>query len=197
VLGGNSLVAHLYVDPAQLTQAAAARNLPPPRLRDFFAEQDDALAGLMRWLLAATEPLDVLAREQLQALLHRHLLDRYLHEGVAPRPPARDTLTGATLRRVFAHIESALCEPLSLSALAQLARLSPDHFLRAFKSAVGQTPHQYVIDRRIARARQLMNNRNLTLLQVATETGFCSASHFAAAFRQRTGMSPRRWRSIQ
>ena len=191
VIDGPTQVGHLYVDPATLGNAV---------LRDFFAERDDTLATIVRAVLlparaaahtAAATPLDPLQRDQIECRVREHLL---LHYTDGPRPPqlaAPVALTSHTLRRLFEHIEARLDLPLRLHELAAIARVSDDHFLRAFKSAVGQTPGQYVLERRVARAVQLLERSSLPLAEVARRTGFRGASHFAATFRQRLGVSPR------
>jgi AraC family transcriptional regulator len=199
VLGGHSRVAHLYVDPQRLVHAAASADGAPclPLLRDFFAEDDEVSAALVRTVLAQARggTLDALAHDQVLSLLSRHLLRR--HAADRPLPPARAavTLTAAKLRRLFEHIEQRLGGELRLGELAALARLSDDHFLRAFKAAVGQTPHQYVLARRIALTQSLLQHGALPIAAVAQAAGFHGASHFAAAFRQRVGTTPSAWRA--
>jgi AraC family transcriptional regulator len=114
----------------------------------------------------------------------------------APLPTALPTatLTAAALRRLFEHIDAHLGTELRLSELAALVHLSDDHFLRAFKSAVGQTPHRYVLARRIAHAQHLLSRTATPVAAVAQASGFKGASHFAAAFRQQLGTTPTAWR---
>jgi AraC family transcriptional regulator len=86
---------------------------------------------------------------------------------------------------------------LRLAKLAALVRLSEDHFVRAFKAAVGQTPNPYVLARRIAQARaqRLLERGALPVAAVAQAEGFRGASHFAASFRRLVGTSPSVWRT--
>jgi AraC family transcriptional regulator len=84
---------------------------------------------------------------------------------------------------------------LRLAKLAALVRLSEDHFVRAFKAAVGQTPHPYVLARRIAQAQCLLERGALPVAGVAQAVGFRGASHFAASFRRLVGTSPSVWRT--
>jgi AraC family transcriptional regulator len=199
VLVGHSRVAHLYVDPQRLAAAAASLDGPPclPELRDFFADDDELTASLVRVVLAQARAgtLDALAHDEVMALLLRHLLRRHAVDRPPPAPQARVTLTAAMLRRLFEHIEQGLCGELRLHELATLARLSDDHFLRAFKAAVGQTPHRYVLSRRIALAQALLERSALPIVAVAQRAGFRGPSHFAAAFRQELGTSPSVWRA--
>lgn len=196
VLGGWSQVAHLYIEPLRLARAAAAWGQEQAALGDFFAEDDAPSAALVRrmLLLARAGQLDALAHDELMAQLLPHLLRRFPADHPAPAPPLKLGLTAATLKRLFAHVDEHLAEPLRLAEMAAIARLSEDHFLRAFKAAVGQTPHQYVLQRRIAHAQRLLATSAMPVVDVARVGGFRGASHFAAAFRQRVGMTPTDWR---
>jgi AraC family transcriptional regulator len=198
VLSGHSRVAHLYLDPRSLATLADSSDGPSskPALGDFFAQDDEVAAALIRLVLAQARAgtFDELAHDEVMAMLLRHLLRR--HSADRPLGPASQqlTLTSALLRRLFAHIEARLGDRLCLAELAALAHLSDDHFLRAFRAAVGQTPHQYVLARRIERAQQLLERTVLPIKSIAHAVGFTGPSHFAAAFRQRVGASPSAWR---
>ena len=139
--------------------------------------------------------LDGLAHAEVMALLERHLLRRYASGHPSAAVPARVTLTAATLRRLFEPIEARLDGELHLTELAALARLSDDHFRRAFKAAVGPTPHQYVLAQRIAHTQGLLERSAVPIAAVAQAAGFRGPSHFAAVFRQRVGISPSEWRA--
>lgn len=199
VLSGHSRVAHLYVDPQRLVNVAATMEGSPcqPALRDFFADDDEVTAALMRIVLAQAQAgtLDALAHDEVMSLLLRHLLRRHALDRPSQAVAPRVTLTTATLRRLFEHIEQRLCGELRLHELAALARLSDDHFLRAFKAAVGQTPHRYVVSRRIALAQSLLLRSALPVATIAQRAGFRGPSHFAAVFRQQVGTSPSAWRT--
>jgi AraC family transcriptional regulator len=199
VLTGHSRVAHVYVDPQRLVQAAASAEGVSwiPLLRDFYAEDDEVTASLMRLVFAQAQAgtLDDLAHDEVMAMLVRHLLRRHAQDQPLPLFTRRVTLTAATLRRLFEHIEDRLAGELRLSELAAVARLSDDYFLRAFKTAVGQTPHQYLLARRIAHTQELLVRSELPIADVARSAGFRGPSHFAAVFRQRVGTSPTLWRA--
>jgi len=198
-IGGHCRVAHAYVHPAALAEAADRLDQVWPRegLEDFFALEDVQLARLLQWLVheALHERLEPLAQEQWQVLLLGHLVR--LGQGRSPAGPdaRRLALTGATLRRLFAHVDDHLGGGLSLRSLAAIAHLSPDHFLRAFKLAVGQTPHRYVLERRLVRAQELLARSERAVAEVARDTGFRGASHFSAAFRRQYGLTPSAWRA--
>ncbi len=197
VLAGHSRVAHLYVDPQQLSLLAdgSEASNPEAELRDFYGEKDDFLASLIRAVVAQGGAPDRLAHDEMMTLVGRHLLRTYALGRPCAARPERVTLTAAVLRRLFNHIEERIAGELRLAELAAIAKLSEDHFLRAFKTAVGQTPHQFVLGRRIVRARELLERTLMPVQAVALKTGFRGPSHFAAAFRQQLGTSPRVWRA--
>jgi AraC family transcriptional regulator len=197
VLAGHSRVAHLYVDPQQLRRLNDGTEAPNPEaeLRDFYGEKDDFLASLMRAVIAQGGAPDRLAHDEMMTVVGKHLLRTYASGIPCATTADRVTLTAAVLRRLFNHIEERIAGELRLAELAAIARLSEDHFLRAFKAAVGQTPHQFVLGRRIVRARELLERTLMPVQAVALETGFSGPSHFAAAFRQALGTSPRVWRA--
>ena len=76
-----------------------------------------------------------------------------------------------------------------------LLRLSSGFFCRAFSAAVGKPPHDYIIDRRVSRARTLLQNATLDLSAIALESGFASHAHMTATFRKRLGLTPSQLRS--
>lgn len=195
-LRGWSRVAHLYIDPARLTSLQASFGPAPVSLGDFFAADDAFSAALVRRMIALASAglFDEFAHEELMAQLLPHLLRRFPADRPAPPPCQKLGLTNATLGRLFAYVDEHLAQPLRLSELAALARLSDDHFLRAFKLAVGQTPHQYVLERRVDHAKRLLAASAMPAVDVARTCGFHSASHFAVAFRQGVGVTPTEWR---
>ena len=87
-------------------------------------------------------------------------------------------------------IEAELDEDLSLHRLADAVGLSVYHFAKAFKIAMGMPPRQYVIERRMARARDLLTGTSLSLADIAYTVGFSSQSHMTAAFSARLGVTP-------
>jgi AraC family transcriptional regulator len=103
---------------------------------------------------------------------------------------ARGGLSGWQQKAVTDHIEANLGEMLRLTDLAQLARLSPYHFARAFKQSFGVPPHRYHVGRRIARAKDLLADPANSVTGIARLLGFAETSSFSATFRRVTGASP-------
>lgn len=108
----------------------------------------------------------------------------------ADATPSTGSITGQRMRLLDEFIDAGLDGPLGVQAMAQLLGLSEGYFMRAFKHATGKSPHSYLIDRRLARARALMRDSSATLTEIAYCCGFNSAAHMATVFRQRLGVSP-------
>ena len=136
-----------------------------------------------------------LAAESLANVLAVHLI-RHL---VAPRrfERGRDgTLPRGRLRAVVEYIEEHLDAGSSLEELAAVARLSAYHFARQFKAATGLPPHEYVIARRVERARQfLQGGGDLSLAEVGAQAGFSDQSQFTHHFKRLVGVTPGQFRT--
>lgn len=108
--------------------------------------------------------------------------------------PRAARLGGPRLRRVLAFLEDRLAEPITLADLAAEAHLSEFHFARLFKAAVGLPPHQFVIRRRVERAKRLIREGRVPLAHVAADTGFASQSHLNRHFKRLVGCTPAEFR---
>jgi AraC-like DNA-binding protein len=105
-------------------------------------------------------------------------------------PQVRGGLAAWQQRVIAAYIEEHLAEQIPLASLAQLARLSPYHFCRAFKQSFGLPPHRYHTKQRIERAKVLLHRRPLSVTEIGMTLGFSETSSFTAAFRKATGLTP-------
>ncbi len=99
------------------------------------------------------------------------------------------------LRRVHDHIDRHYAEPLTLSELASLVRMSKFHLVRAFRAAYGETPIRYLTRRRIERAQDLLRSANLTVTEVCMLVGFSSLGSFSSKFSELVGESPTAYRN--
>jgi AraC family transcriptional regulator len=173
------------VDPARLT-VPSLDGVELPHLR--------AAIGAVGAELTAGGAGGRLAAESLANLLAVHLIRHVL----TPRSPARGrdgTLPRGRLRAVVEYIEEHLGASPSLDQLAAVARLSAYHFARQFKAATGLPPHQYVIARRVERARQLLQARtDLSLAEVAADAGFADQSQLSHHFKRLAGVTPGEFR---
>jgi transcriptional regulator GlxA family with amidase domain len=94
------------------------------------------------------------------------------------------------LKQVRELIEANLSSRMSLMDLARAAEMSARHLTRAFRAGTGYTPHAYIVRRRLARARHLIEQGDLTLTEVAERVGFASHAHMTATFRNVLGVTP-------
>ena len=109
-------------------------------------------------------------------------------------PRARGGLPPRALRRVREFIEAHLEESISVQALAATVGLSMFHFARAFKQSEGVTPHEYLVQCRVRRARDLLAATDLPLSEIALAAGFADQSHCARRFREHIGVTPSSYR---
>jgi AraC family transcriptional regulator len=112
-----------------------------------------------------------------------------------PAPAARSWMTPRRLKLIDDLIEAKLDGKLTVQELAQALRLSTGFFCRAFRAAVGKPPHDYIIDRRVARVRALLADASVDLTAIAQASGFASHAHMTATFRHRLGVTPSALRS--
>ena len=77
--------------------------------------------------------------------------------------------------------------------LAAIAQMSPYHFIRLFRKATGKTPHQYILDQRITKAKYLLQQGEISISETAAIVGFCDQSHLTKYFRRITGVTPRQY----
>ncbi len=144
-----------------------------------------------RTLLGGGDPLPPSAEEVAR------LLAAGIMRSQSDRPRAAVPITWAEQRRAVAAcrlIEARAGEPLSLADLAAHAGLSPFHFLRSFKRAVGVTPHQYLVQTRLGRAVTMLLDTELPVIDVAYDAGFADLANFNRSFRQALGCTPREMR---
>ena len=106
-----------------------------------------------------------------------------------PVPPARHLLRAKDL--IDAHFR----EPLDVPALARAAHLSPAHFSREFRRAFGETPHQYLLTRRLERAAALLRNTDRSVTDVCLAVGLTSVGSFVTSFGRTFGLSPAAYRA--
>lgn len=99
------------------------------------------------------------------------------------------------LLRVKDLIDRAYAAPLDIPALARSAHVSEAHFSRQFKAAFGETPHQYLLSRRMERAKALLRADELSVTDVCLAVGFTSLGSFSTQFRRFVGVSPSAYRA--
>jgi AraC family transcriptional regulator len=184
-------VIYFYFDPAGLaiSPELGFADMPfAPRL--FF--EDSGLWDTALKLTALIESADSYPRVYVEALgiVLAHELMRLNAGRPCVEPKTRGGLAAWQQRTVIAYIEDHLAESISLATLAQMVRLSPYHFCRAFKQTFGIPPHRYHTNQRIERAKALLARSDPSVTDIGFTLGFSQTSSFTAAFRKTTGLTP-------
>ncbi len=169
-------------------------HLDTTRVRQWMASQGGcAVEGPTPWSRAAFVQLERLPRkERARWCVWKSVELLYLL--CAPREPS--PAQEGTLEDVARYMEEHLDEPLSIPQLSRRAFLSPTAFKAAFRQRYGLAVHAWLRQRRMERAAQLLQGSSLTVLEVAQAVGYSSGSQFAAAFRERYGTSPGKFRKM-
>ena len=184
----------LSVPPELLDFVAEESEFDPRQIeiRNRFQSRDSQLENIAWALKAEMEcgyPCGRLYLDSLGIAVAARLL--HCHSSLSREPRK---LTGRIperrLKQVLAYIEDNLSQDLSLGNIAASAGLSPSHFKVLFRDSLGMPVHQYVIRRRVERAKNLLAGGKMSMSQIANETGFAHRSHLARHMRRILGVSP-------
>jgi AraC family transcriptional regulator len=173
-------------------------NKDPDRLEllSEFRTRDSQLEAIALMLLAELQQENSGSRlyiESLTNVLAVHLLRQYatarphlpIYEGGLPQ---------RQLVQVLDYINDHLEQEIKLANLAALLDMSQFHFGHLFKQSIGISPHQYLLQQRVERAKQLLRNSDRSIMDIAFLCGFNSHSHLSKQFRQLTGVTPKTYR---
>lgn len=153
--------------------------------------EDPRLRGLIQSLIREAESGGMMGRlfvESLVVELSVHFLRQYAAQPVPLEGEAG--LGGRRLSRCLDYIHSGHSTALAIEAIAKETGMSKYHFIRAFRRAMGVTPHQYVLEWRLAKAREEIERADTPIIQIANELGFSDQSHFGRLFKRRYGVTP-------
>jgi AraC family transcriptional regulator len=158
--------------------------------------KDPATQQLMTLLIADANEgytAEKLYTESLTHALAVRML--FLGRSTGPQTNNRGTygLPGHVLRRIIERMRCFSCD-LSLQALANESGYSRVHFIRMFRAATGYSPHNYLLSLRLERARELLRNPSLSLIDIALDCGFSSHSHMSRLFHKSVGVTPSAYR---
>ena len=106
----------------------------------------------------------------------------------------RRPMANRMIREAYMYMDKHFCESCTLEQIATHVHVSANHLHTVFLQSEGMTPYEYITKKRIERAKTLILLGESSLAQIALETGFCSQSHFTAAFKKSTGQTPARYR---
>lgn len=198
--GGSAEILHLVVDEAILNEIKAEVLCGDPDvsgLLGFNAVHHPKMRfcadALHRELLHPDGGGALMAGAMTQALCVE-IVRGYSGGRVSTREPAKATLSAAELNRALDAIEDAVPGDARLDEIAKAIGYSTFHFARAFKATTGTSPHQLLIERRVARARERLEHGSDLIVDIALDCGFSSQAHMTSTFTRRLGVSPGRYR---
>jgi AraC family transcriptional regulator len=189
---------HLYIRRWLVEDMAAEFGCPAGMsLTPWLCESDALIEQLALEVGRASH-----SREHVEGAYVDHLASaiaaRILRRNMAALRPEREVvrqgLCGTRLKRVVDYIEANLGGDVGLNALSAASGLSVSHFVRQFKLATGQSPHQFVLHRRVDRAKRLLGRADESIAQIAFVCGFSNQEHLTHTFKRLTGGTPALYR---
>jgi len=139
--------------------------------------------GMNLLVMGASAVTDSLAWELANAFIEASYIPREQVFGIPPR----------RLARVIEHIRNNLDTTLAVGVLCRIAEMSQSHFSKLFKLSTGLTPHQFVLQERINRSKELLRQGDAKLVDIALGVGFENQAHFTTVFGNLVGMTPRQF----
>jgi AraC family transcriptional regulator len=195
---GSGSLTVLAVQPAAVQRFAEEHGrIRQVELVDSPARDDQTLRHLilaMRSELKDGCPGGRLFGDSLLTAIIAHVLKHYSADP-GDNECRSGVLSSERLRVILEYIDANLDRNMSLHELARVVQASTCHFARLFKSTTGLTPHQFVLRRRLDKARALLRDRGLTIAEVAYVSGFATQAHLTTVFRKLTGSTPNAYRA--
>jgi len=199
-LDGASEQLAIYLDPSLVLRAALDSGLPAGfSVVERYSPSDPVVRSIGMALLAELRSEGLSGRlyaESLANVLAIQLLRHYTNAS-SETPKFSGGLSGSKLRQVLDFIADSYTSDLKLAELAHVADMSSFHFAREFKRTTGTTPHQYLIKLRVERAKALLADSEIPLVEVGHRSGFSHQSHFTRLFRRFTGTTPQSYRVMR
>jgi AraC-like DNA-binding protein len=190
---------HYYFTQQHLEQTSyrvAGNKIPSIELRSVHYETNKCISSIILNLALTSnwdDEADRLALSHAGMLLTYQIIKSYCDiDQFLMRGPRK--LPDKMLRQLIDYMDANMSEGLTVSELADVAGLSTFHFARSFRETVGDTPHRYLMARRVEKASQLLQHSNDNIVDIALNCGFSSQAHFTSRFKQATGFTPRQYR---
>ncbi|NNE99476.1 MAG: helix-turn-helix transcriptional regulator [Pyrinomonadaceae bacterium] len=190
----------IHLEPSLLQQTAIENEFSPRfELIDGPSEHQDRLVSQLGLALvneANSEGSgEKMYSESLLQTLILHVLKNYSTARYASGN-LKGGLSGYKLKLVTEYINDNLDKELSLAELSRIADLSQYHFSRSFRETTGLPPRKFLMKRRVEKAKMLLAESDLPIVEVGFQTGFKTQSHFTSLFRRLTDVTPRVWRQL-
>ena len=160
--------------------------LPEGKIRSFDA--DDSLIPLFDKVLKNMEDQSAYTILSVSLTIHRILTDLITRNTVAISANQR------AIRRTADWLRDHYSEPMDLDALLSIANMSRSYFMRLFRQYIGTTPYNYLLSLRITKAKELLEVTDMTIHEIAMETGFSDDAAFSTRFSAMAGISPLKYR---
>jgi AraC family transcriptional regulator len=190
----------LFLEPTHIAQMAhESIDVDRVEILPHFATPDPLVYQICLALTSELASNGVCSRLYVDSLittLSIHLLRQYFARKQLIRSYS-EGLPKNKLQQAIEYIDNHLTENLSLKEIASVVGISPHYFTSLFKQSTGLSAYQFVIYRRMERAKQLLRRQDLSITQVSLHVGFQSQSHFTNVFRKCTGMTPRVYREAK
>ena len=195
-------ILHIYLPPSQFSPTSLGEGSDPSAVASlrFESSFQDPLVAEMAYAITSELQRETSVGSMLIETLASSLAARLVqnHVGTLARDAsaraAQAGLDRRRLTRVLDYIGANLEDDLTLARLASIACLSRFHFSRAFKAAVGRSPHHYVSAKRLELAKQLLGKGEQPLVDIALTLQFSCQANFTRAFREATGQTPAQYR---
>ena len=195
-------ILHIYLPPSQFSPKSLGEGSDPSAVASlrFESSFQDTLIAEMAYAITSELQRETSAGSMLIETLGSSLAARLVQNQVGTlvrHVSSRATQAGLDRRRltrVLDYIGANLEGDLTLARLASVACLSPFHFSRAFKAAIGRSPHHYVSAKRLELAKQLLEKGDQPLAHIALTLKFSCQANFTRAFREATGQTPTQYR---
>ena len=187
-------VMYCYFDPAKMPTLPATTIAPALAARLLFEDATVWNTALKLKSLIESDENDSSTYISALGIVLAHELVRLNAGAASVDVPARGGLAAWQQRIVTNYIADHLAEQIPLATLAQLVRLSPYYFCRAFKQSFGAPPHRYHNSRRIDHAKAMLAKPDASVTDIGMSVGFSETSSFTAAFHKSTGLTPTAYR---
>ncbi len=143
-----------------------------------------------------SEKSDQMALSSAIQLLMFHVVKKYVDSSKFVNVTHKGGLSLAVQKRIMEYVDAHLEDAMTIENLADVAGLSAFHFARMFHQSFGVTPHNYLKEKKINLAKNLLGKSTMPLIEIAVASGFCSPSHFSRQFKSVTKLTPTQYRAL-
>lgn len=200
-VGGIVHTIHLYLRRALIREVADDIAIGDPfnvEILPRSGDSDPLIERLMFGVIDALRDDDSAARpyaDYLGRAIAARLIRQHSSLSVTrQRRPITEEMTDNRLNRALELIEASLAQSVDLPAMADAAGLSASHFARQFRTTMGVSPHQYLVQRRVESAKRHLEATSATIARIAFECGFANQEHLTRVFKRLCGVAPAAYR---